>query len=137
MWGTLISWAAEYGLGTIAKYAGYALAASVLIWLWSDYQDLRGENAVQAVQIEQMAESYRAEIEAGFLREEQLRADLALQVEVSTERQARSEKLAAWISEMKTIQRSPEHAMCPEVGPAVSFAFDRLRSDAEGAGPPD
>ncbi len=137
MWGKIISWAVEFGVGSIVKYVGYALAATVLIWLWNDYQNLRGENAVQAAQIERVAETHRNEIKAGFRREEQLRADLSLQVEVSTERLARSEKQSAWIAEMNTLKRSPEHAMCPEVGPAVSFAFDRLRSDAEGSGPAD
>ena len=61
MWGTLISWAAKFGLSTIFKYVGYALAATVLIWLWNDYQNLRGENAVQAAQIEQQAENHRTE----------------------------------------------------------------------------
>lgn len=137
MWGTLISWAGQFGLGTIAKYLGYAVAAAVIVWLWNDYQE-RGEIiARQHVRIEQQAATHQAEMEAGFRREEQLRADLVLQKEVADERLARSEKLSKWISEMKTIQRRPEHAICPETGPAVSFAFDRLRSDAKGTGAAD
>nr|WP_287412761.1 hypothetical protein [Pseudodesulfovibrio sp.] len=137
MWGSLISWVVKFGLGTIFKYAGYALAGAVLIWLWNDYQDLRGENAVQAAQIEQQAEAHRIDAAAWSRREAQYRADIVLQKQVADERRVEKEKYAAQIAKLKTIQRRPEYAHCPEVGPAVTAALDWLRPHPEGDGSED
>ncbi len=137
MWSTLISWAAKFGVTTIVKYLGYAVAAAVVVWLWNDYQDLRGENAVLAARVGELAVINAAEVEAGRQRVEQLRADLALQARVAAERQARSDEYVAQIAKLKTIKRRPEYAHCPEVGPAVGAAFGWLRTHAAGPGGQD
>ncbi|WP_285905707.1 hypothetical protein [Pseudodesulfovibrio pelocollis] len=127
----LIGWAARLGLGTMIKYAGYAVIAVALAWLWRDYQALRGEVAVKTARLIEQAVAHRAEAATWARREEQLQADLSTAAEAAAERLARSETIAAQVAKLKTIPRRPEHAQCPDVGPAVAAALDWLRPAAD------
>ncbi|XPV75541.1 MAG: hypothetical protein ACNI27_12975 [Desulfovibrio sp.] len=139
----LMGWISGKGSGLILKVLGGAFILAIVAMLVNDYQERGRTIALQADKIEQQAQIHAAEMAAGKKREAQLCADLVLQKEVAGERMARNIKLAGWIAEMKTVVRNsesnrrPEYALCPDTGPAVTFAFDRLRSALESTGAAD
>lgn len=136
MWSMILKKVASIGLKTGAKYLVMAVAGTVLIWMWQDYQGLRNENAALAAQRGQIADIHRVEMEKAHRVRERMQAALDLQKTIAAERMASNRKLSRQVLDLRKVERPDHEKKCP-VHPAIVYAFSQLRGKIPGSSDTD